>query len=62
MLYEVITLGRERALSVTRGLMILFFVTVGLLVATGVLGVFSLLSFLAIPKKPSEVEAWIQNG
>lgn len=44
-----VLLGRERALSLTRGMMVLFFVTVGGLVAAGVLGVFTLLSFFAIP-------------
>ncbi len=44
-----VILGRERALAVTRGLMVAFFVAVGLLVAAGVLGVFSLLAFLGIP-------------
>jgi 1,4-dihydroxy-2-naphthoate octaprenyltransferase len=45
-----VILGRDRALALTRGLMIAFFVLVGVLVATGVVGVWALLSFLAIPR------------
>ncbi|MGH7336150.1 MAG: prenyltransferase [Myxococcota bacterium] len=45
-----VILGRDRALALTRGLMIAFFVLVGALVAVGWLGVFSLLSFAAIPR------------
>ena len=45
-----VILGRERALALTRWLMIGFFVGVAALVAAGVLGVWTLLSFLAIPK------------
>jgi len=45
-----VILGRERALFLTQQLMVLFFVFVGVLVALGALGVWTLLSFLAIPK------------
>ncbi len=45
-----VILGRDRALALTRGLMIAFFVLVGALVALGTLGVWTLLSFLAIPR------------
>jgi 1,4-dihydroxy-2-naphthoate polyprenyltransferase len=45
-----VILGRDRALALTRGLIIAYFVLVGLLVAGGVLGVWTLLSFLAIPQ------------
>jgi 1,4-dihydroxy-2-naphthoate octaprenyltransferase len=44
-----VLLGRDRALFLTQELMVLFFVAIGLLVLSGVLGVFSLLSFFAIP-------------
>jgi 1,4-dihydroxy-2-naphthoate octaprenyltransferase len=45
-----VILGRERALALTRGLMIAFFPIVGALVAAGWLGVWALLSFAAIPR------------
>jgi 1,4-dihydroxy-2-naphthoate polyprenyltransferase len=45
-----VILGRERALALTRGLMVAFFALVALLVAAGALGVWTLLSFLAIPR------------
>ena len=45
-----VILGRDRALALTRGLMIAFFALVGALVATGALGVWTLLSFGAIPR------------
>jgi 1,4-dihydroxy-2-naphthoate octaprenyltransferase len=45
-----VILGRDRALALTRGLMIAFFVLVGALVAVGGLGVWTLLSFAAIPR------------
>jgi 1,4-dihydroxy-2-naphthoate octaprenyltransferase len=45
-----VILGRDRALALTRGLMIAFFALVGALVATGGLGVWTLLSFGAIPR------------
>jgi 1,4-dihydroxy-2-naphthoate polyprenyltransferase len=45
-----VILGRDRALALTRGLMIAFFVLVGAFVAVGGLGVWTLLSFLAIPR------------
>ncbi len=45
-----VILGRDRALALTRGMMIAFFVLVGALVAVGWLGVWTLLSFLAIPR------------
>jgi len=45
-----VILGRERALALTRALLISFFVGVGAMVALGVLGVWTLLSFLAIPR------------
>jgi 1,4-dihydroxy-2-naphthoate octaprenyltransferase len=44
-----VLLGRERAVFLTQELMVLFFVVIALLVLYGVLGVFTLLSFLAIP-------------
>ena len=45
-----VILGRDRALALTRGLMIAFFVLVGALVAAGGLSVWTLLSFAAIPR------------
>jgi 1,4-dihydroxy-2-naphthoate polyprenyltransferase len=45
-----VILGRDRALALTRGLIIAFFPLVLALVAIGWLGVFSLLSFAAIPR------------
>ncbi|HKA13797.1 MAG TPA: prenyltransferase [Myxococcota bacterium] len=45
-----VILGRDRALALTRGLMIAFFALVAALVATGALGVWTLLSFAAIPR------------
>ncbi len=45
-----VILGRDRALALTRGLMIAFFPLVGALVAVGWLGVFALLSCAAIPR------------
>jgi 1,4-dihydroxy-2-naphthoate octaprenyltransferase len=45
-----VILGRDRALALTRGLMIAFFPLVALLVAMGALGVWTLLAFLAIPR------------
>src|SRR5215813_373142 len=45
-----VILGRERALALTRGMMIAFFALVAALVATGALGVWTLLSFAAIPR------------
>ena len=45
-----VILGRDRALALTRGLIIAFFVLVGALVAAGWLGVWTLLSFAAIPR------------
>src|SRR5262245_6141236 len=45
-----VILGRERALALTRGMMIAFFVAIGALVAVGALGVWTLLSFAAIPR------------
>jgi len=44
-----VLLGRERAVFLTQELMLLFFVVTAVLVLSGVLGVFTLLSFLAIP-------------
>jgi 1,4-dihydroxy-2-naphthoate polyprenyltransferase len=45
-----VILGRERALFLTQALMVLFFVFIAVLVALGVLGVWTLLCFLAIPR------------
>jgi 1,4-dihydroxy-2-naphthoate octaprenyltransferase len=45
-----VILGRDRALALTRGMIIAFFVLVGALVAAGWLGVWTLLSFVAIPR------------
>ena len=45
-----VILGRERALALTRGMMVAFFALVGALVATGALGVWTLLSFAAVPR------------
>jgi 1,4-dihydroxy-2-naphthoate octaprenyltransferase len=45
-----VILGRERALALTRALIVSFFVGVGVMVALGVLGAWTLLSFLAIPR------------
>jgi 1,4-dihydroxy-2-naphthoate octaprenyltransferase len=45
-----VILGRERALSLTRAMMVSFFVLIGALVALGQLSAWTLLSFLAIPK------------
>ena len=45
-----VILGRDRALALTRGLMIAFFVLVAALAAAGGLGVWTLLSFAAIPR------------
>jgi len=45
-----VILGRERALALTRALMISFFVGVGGMVALGDLSAWTLLSFLAIPR------------
>ena len=45
-----VILGRDRALALTRGLMIAFFPLVVALVAVGWLGVWALLSFAAIPR------------
>src|SRR6266404_1623076 len=45
-----VILGRERALALTRGMMIAFFALVGALVATSALGVWTLLSFAAVPR------------
>ena len=44
-----VLLGRDRAVFLTQQLMVLFFVAIALLVLSGVLGVFTLLSFFAIP-------------
>jgi 1,4-dihydroxy-2-naphthoate octaprenyltransferase len=45
-----VILGRERALALTRGMIIAFFPLVALLVATGMLGVWALLAFAAVPR------------
>jgi 1,4-dihydroxy-2-naphthoate octaprenyltransferase len=45
-----VILGRDRALALTRGLVIAFFPLVALLVATGMIGVWALLAFAAIPR------------
>jgi 1,4-dihydroxy-2-naphthoate polyprenyltransferase len=45
-----VILGRDRALAFTRSLVVAFFVLVGLLVATGTIGVWALLAFVAIPR------------
>ena len=45
-----VLLGRDRALALTRGMMIAFFPLVGLLVAAGWIGVWALISFAAIPR------------
>jgi 1,4-dihydroxy-2-naphthoate octaprenyltransferase len=45
-----VILGRERALALTRGMIIAFFPLVALLVATGIVGVWALLALAAIPR------------
>ena len=45
-----VILGRDRALALTRGLIIAFFPLVAVLVATGMIGVWALLAFAAIPR------------
>ena len=45
-----VILGRDRALALTRGLVIAFFPLVALLVATGMIGVWALLVFAALPR------------
>ena len=45
-----VILGRDRALALTRGMMIAFFPLVALLVAAGVVGVWALLAFAAVPR------------
>ncbi|TFH23616.1 MAG: prenyltransferase, partial [Myxococcales bacterium] len=45
-----VMLGREAALRLDRGLMVSFYILVAALVATGVLGVWTLLILLSIPR------------
>jgi 1,4-dihydroxy-2-naphthoate octaprenyltransferase len=45
-----VILGRDRALALTRALIVAFFVLVALLVATGIVGVWALLAFAAVPR------------
>ena len=45
-----VILGRDRALALTRGLIVAFFPLVVLLVATGMVGVWALLALVAVPR------------
>jgi 1,4-dihydroxy-2-naphthoate polyprenyltransferase len=45
-----VILGRDRALALTRGLIVAFFPLVALLVATGMVGVWALIAFAAVPR------------
>jgi len=45
-----VILGRDRALALTRALIVAFFALVALLVVTGIVGVWALLAFAAVPR------------